>query len=89
MPSAFLKTHARGKIISDLSQDEVVSCLQSFGYIVAEMDSERPSFRHDDDDYTVKGHLERWAGTGSRIHYNGGITIKPFDPTPRIWISAV
>lgn len=89
MPSAFLKTHARGKVISDLSPDEIVSRLQSFDYIVVDVDSEHPSFTYDDDDYTVKGHLERWEGTGTRLHYDGKITIKPFDPTPRIWISII
>ena len=87
MKKAFLHTHLQKQIATSLSTFEAAHALQQFGANVDRRDSDWMPFEVYGEDYRVEGVIERWAGTESRIRYEGEITLVQPNEILRNWLT--
>ena len=75
MKKAFLHTRLQNQITTPLTTFEAAHALQQLGANIDRRDSDWMPFEINGEDYRVEGVIERWAGTESRIRYEGEITL--------------
>jgi hypothetical protein len=83
MRKTFLRTRIQKQIPSPLTTSQAADVLQKLGATVDRQDSDWMPFELNGEDYRVEGIVERWAGTESRIRYEGEITLATPNDTLR------